>query len=74
VSGAGVGGAFGPVAVVAGAAHCAGVGAVPAGGVEVPLVGDVGADPGDEPGKAVRGKRPLGRRPGGARSGRCAGI
>lgn len=61
MAGAEVGAAFGPVGVVAGASDDAGVAAVAAGGVEVAPVGDVGVDPGDEPGQVLRGKTPPGR-------------
>ena len=57
MAGAGVGGSFHPVVVVAAAFDDAGVGAVPPGWVEVLPGGDVGHDPGQDL-LAVRGKRP----------------
>ena len=48
------------------ASDCAGVGAVGAVGVEVPLPGDLGSGAGEELVSLLRGERP-GRRPGGRR-------
>jgi hypothetical protein len=59
------------VGVVASSFDDAGAGAVPAAGVEVLVLRDVGLDLGQDGPGVLRGKRP-GQRPGGARCGRCA--
>jgi hypothetical protein len=64
VPGAVVVGFLDPVGVVPSAFHDAGVGAVPAPGVKVLRLGDVGRDLGAQGGDVVRGEKP-GRRPGG---------
>ncbi|BCB74252.1 hypothetical protein GCM10022251_82790 [Phytohabitans flavus] len=73
MAGAGVVGLFDSVAVVAHAFDDAGVAAV-AVLVEVSVVGDVGADGGDEVVAVVRGKMPSGLGPDGAGYARCGGI